>query len=45
MKQTDIEDPTALTKALKALYKALRHQPRFETGASAVNEPPQPARR
>jgi hypothetical protein len=45
MNQTDVEEPTALTKALKALYKALSHQPRLEAGASAVNEPPQPARR
>ena len=45
MKQTDVEEPTALTRALKALYEALRHQPRLENGASAVNEPPQPARR
>jgi len=44
MNQTDGEEPTALAKALKALYEALSHKPRLEAGASAVNEP-QPAGR
>jgi len=40
MNQTDGEEPTALAKALKALYEALSHQPRLKPGGSAVNEPP-----
>gem|GEM_PF-6442435 len=45
MNQTDNEEPTALTKALRALSKALNYEPKPEPRASAVNEPPQPARR
>ncbi|MCK4582849.1 hypothetical protein KAU18_05985 [Candidatus Bathyarchaeota archaeon] len=45
MNQTDDEEPTALTKALQALSKVLSYEPKFEPRASAVNEPPQPARR
>jgi len=45
MNQKDDEEPTALAKALQALYKALSHEPKFKPRATAVNEPPQPARR
>jgi hypothetical protein len=36
MKQTEEEEPTALTKALRALYKALNHEPGIEAGPSSI---------
>ncbi|MCK4399382.1 hypothetical protein KAV46_00225 [Candidatus Bathyarchaeota archaeon] len=45
MNQPDNEEPTALTRALRALSEALRHPSKPEPRASAVNETPLPARR